>query len=1011
KKQAKTTGDASSKESLLQRANVTPPLNKESIVPSEGRFGHDFSCIPVHHRLPEALQTKLTIGQIGDKYEQEADRVADTVMRMPTVEGLTVQSIGSAPANELHRQTEHDKTKNTAARGSAKSTTTPTRKEIQRVEFLRRLAASPGLALDSWKRLKSNEQIFVVMSMSASYGVDFAKRFLTAASKLPRREDVIIITNNPDFTPKRLEASGYKLYSSGNIQVWIHPTGKEIWLIPNSQSLPQQRTEEKEEGEEIQIPNSLKKDPFGVGPLQAPDEVKEPAPSSLQLQMPEFKPKQQEGFNLPKLHLNSDEDETLQRKESGSGTVASATHEQEVPPIVHNVLHSSGLPLDSSTRSFMESRFGHDFSGVRVHTGARADQSAQAVNAQAYTVGRDVVFGAGRYAPETTAGKRLLAHELTHVVQQSANPLANISTASGFSISSPTDDQELAANKMASRVMTEVGPVPEAIPQVPAMTRAQSPSGITIQRFPAGHMGHQGIEEEALIGESTDLKDEKLQFKTDDVKNIYLGNWLRDLSQLPSPLLVKILTLGEFGREISEDELGTYIPSEHLDNPEGSETIENTKLTQQKRDAMMKKLSPAQKLAYKEEAETYKQEIKDAAKASGLPPYIERGKYHAKQQLAKAIGYGRNPEGMLAMGEGLHAIEDYYSHSNFVEVCIWYLYNKRQLTEKQYTTLTKTEAGRNAALLGNMIVSQGGPQIITGTYAPGANDTVSRLELFVTEVEHGQLVDAFIKGACKMLGIGPKHILKKAAETGRSVGKTVGGAVGGVLGGAIGAVGGAFKGAGEGASRGWREHTGLSKLWHAFTGLFTGAASGLVSGAKKGWNIGKSIGGTVGSVVGGVIGGAVGLTIDAAIALVGVAAMPVLFPAILALRKMALEPVKAGIMNAKIKRNTLQAAQEASNKGIGPSHAELAKDDPHHHLWPIARQLAIHADRNIGKAMALAWEETRLRDAYAKSQQSPSPEVVASVTGLVDKYVSHPATDQWWMDIVKAGVGIKEHAK
>lgn len=88
------------------------------------------------------------------------------------------------------------------------------------------------------------------------------------------------------------------------------------------------------------------------------------------------------------------------------------------PPIVHEVLRSPGQPLDAGAQAFMSSRFGHDFSGVRVHSDERAAASARSVNALAYTVGRDVVFGAGQYTPGTIAGKRLLAHELTHVVQQ-----------------------------------------------------------------------------------------------------------------------------------------------------------------------------------------------------------------------------------------------------------------------------------------------------------------------------------------------------------------------------------------------------------------------------------------------------------------------------------------------------------------------------------------------------------------------------------------------------------------
>ncbi|HEV2956329.1 MAG TPA: DUF4157 domain-containing protein [Xanthobacteraceae bacterium] len=90
------------------------------------------------------------------------------------------------------------------------------------------------------------------------------------------------------------------------------------------------------------------------------------------------------------------------------------------PPIVHEVLRSPGQPLDAATRAFMEARFGRDFSAVRVHTDAHAAESARSIDASAYTVGRDVVFGAGQYATSTSKGKRLLAHELTHVMQQSA---------------------------------------------------------------------------------------------------------------------------------------------------------------------------------------------------------------------------------------------------------------------------------------------------------------------------------------------------------------------------------------------------------------------------------------------------------------------------------------------------------------------------------------------------------------------------------------------------------------
>lgn len=101
----------------------------------------------------------------------------------------------------------------------------------------------------------------------------------------------------------------------------------------------------------------------------------------------------------------------LQRSASGPGTGAA-------PPIVDSVLSSPGRPLDTGTRGFMESRFGHDFSQVRVHTDQQAAESARAVNAHAYTVGQDIAFAGGKYDPDSNSGRHLLAHELAHTIQQ-----------------------------------------------------------------------------------------------------------------------------------------------------------------------------------------------------------------------------------------------------------------------------------------------------------------------------------------------------------------------------------------------------------------------------------------------------------------------------------------------------------------------------------------------------------------------------------------------------------------
>ncbi len=107
--------------------------------------------------------------------------------------------------------------------------------------------------------------------------------------------------------------------------------------------------------------------------------------------------------------------EKLERKKLSGASVPTPT---AAPGIVHNVLNSPGQPLDAGIRAFFEPRFGHNFDHVRIHADGLAGESARALDAQAFTVKHHVVFGAGQYSPYTLPGWKLLAHELTHVVQQ-----------------------------------------------------------------------------------------------------------------------------------------------------------------------------------------------------------------------------------------------------------------------------------------------------------------------------------------------------------------------------------------------------------------------------------------------------------------------------------------------------------------------------------------------------------------------------------------------------------------
>ncbi len=136
------------------------------------------------------------------------------------------------------------------------------------------------------------------------------------------------------------------------------------------------------------------------------------------------------------------------------------TEPATAPPIVHEVLRSPGQPLDTETRTFMEPRFGHDFSQVRAHTDAKAAASAQAVNAQAYTFGHDIVFDAGQYAPETQTGRHLLAHELAHVVQQDGQDQSH---ATRPKVAQDGSGQARTAERTAERISKQVTDQPNTL--------------------------------------------------------------------------------------------------------------------------------------------------------------------------------------------------------------------------------------------------------------------------------------------------------------------------------------------------------------------------------------------------------------------------------------------------------------------------------------------------------------------------------------------------------------------
>lgn len=272
---------------------------------------------------------------------------------------------------------------------------------------------------------------------------------------------------------------------------------------------------------------------------------------------------------------------------TGQASTAAGT----APASVDRVLARSGRPLDAALQQDMESRFGHDFSRVRVHSDSAAEESAREINAHAYTVGHNIVFGQGRYAPETHAGQRLLAHELTHVVQQSG--------AAGL--------------------------------HAPASYTGNN----TLQRF--SDVDHHIIEEAAL----------KKVFTPDQLAAIEKGNTHRDYSQLPA--FANALLLGQ------KSQFGGYAQHEHFDNFV-FDRASNRWVSQNEFD----------KIWDDHTGQWVGRKIPLAAKPD--KPRITAPQYIETQLLAAVQADIPDASAFEHLGNAFHTIEDFFAHSNFVEL-------------------------------------------------------------------------------------------------------------------------------------------------------------------------------------------------------------------------------------------------------------------------------------------------------------------------------------------------------
>ena len=196
---------------------------------------------------------------------------------------------------------------------------------------------------------------------------------------------------------------------------------------------------------ELPFFSSLIQPKLTISPVDDPYEREADAVAEKVMRLSDAETLQTQPGTIQRKCAGCEEDKVQMKGESNTAG------ESVVPPLVQHAITSAGQPLDTSTRSFMEGRFGHDFEGVRIHNNWLAHQSAADINARAYTHGAHIVFGKAQYEPNKTTGKQLLAHELAHVVQQSSGRTAS---GSEMSAGAANDPLEAEADSLAHSVLS-----------------------------------------------------------------------------------------------------------------------------------------------------------------------------------------------------------------------------------------------------------------------------------------------------------------------------------------------------------------------------------------------------------------------------------------------------------------------------------------------------------------------------------------------------------------------------
>ena len=321
------------------------------------------------------IQTKLQVSTPGDPFEQEADRVADTVMRMPapetTEEKEEEKPLQAKPlatgitrlAQRVPEQPLEEEKKQVATKPLVQRAPLAVRDDDDEEKVAAKLDPSPSPQEEKKeKSVQRKSSTDVPLQRKVDEDEQNEGEAVQAAPLIQRQMD----EEEEEVQTKLLSGQSQP---PGLFRVFGRAHGDVIHRLC---------TECEGEREEQ------------TGPMVHRKAASEPGPD------------------------DEAEDEQVQAQ------VAQSSAPKLTTSLATNIyaLNGGGSPLPETTRAFFEPRFGADFSQVRVHTGARAEETAKSISARAFTLGRDITFGTGQYAPESSEGQRLLAHELTHVAQQ-----------------------------------------------------------------------------------------------------------------------------------------------------------------------------------------------------------------------------------------------------------------------------------------------------------------------------------------------------------------------------------------------------------------------------------------------------------------------------------------------------------------------------------------------------------------------------------------------------------------